>query len=224
MSIQPILNSLKAKAEQAQYSGSASLSNKSTTLLPETGGDDELAMYGGQTRILVSKILSMQNRKLKSTSSAAHTSTSSSPPAMSEEGYSPAESVPEVHPSLVDYLTMLPPPATLGTHTMDSISTDTSLQPTYDPTMPTKSPLLAFPHGTSPQPSFIPDVSSLAPSGYDHVSMTASNMTSFDSQSLGGGPEALSDIGDFEFMLSGEAGMNERWVSFMRESGIFGVR
>ncbi|KIM68627.1 hypothetical protein SCLCIDRAFT_13431 [Scleroderma citrinum Foug A] len=223
----PILNSLKAKADQAQYSASSSRSKKSTALLPETGGDDELAMYGGQTRILVSKILSQQNRKLRPASSAVHTSTPSSPPATSDESHSPSESVPEVHPSLVEYLSMLPPPATLTMPTMDAMDTaDANLQPTFEPTMPTEGSLLTFAHGMPSQASCIPsNIPRSVPSGYDqNVSMGAPNMAFFDMQPLSGMEDTLSDSGDFEFMLSGESGMNETWASFMRESGIFSAR
>jgi len=183
-------------------------------------------MYGGQTRILVSKILSQQNRKLRPNSSSVHVSTPSSPPATSDESHSPSESVPEVHPSLVEYLSMLPPPATLSVPTMDTMDTaDANLQPTFEPTMPMEGPLFTSAHGMPSQASCIPpNIPRSARSGYDqNISMGAPNMAFFDMQPLNGTEDTLSDNGDFEFMLSGESGMNEKWTSFIRESGIFGA-
>ncbi|KAL4081790.1 fungal-specific transcription factor domain-containing protein [Scleroderma yunnanense] len=223
----PILNSLKAKAEQAQAeylsSKSSSRSNKSTALLPETGGDDELAMFGGQTRILVSKILSRQSRNVRAATSVPSSSTPNSPPPSSDESHSPSESVPEVHPSLVEYLTMLPPPSTSALSMMDAMSTtETNLQPTVESTMATNSPMLTFPENMPSHASSIPP--SMPPSGYDQtIALDVSDMTFFDIQQPNSMERTLSGTSDFEFMLTGESGMDARWMSFMRDSGIFGA-
>ncbi|KAG6335334.1 hypothetical protein ID866_3766 [Astraeus odoratus] len=225
----PILNRLKGKADQAQAqylsSGGSSGSAKSTALLPETGGDDELAMFGGQTRILVSKILSRQNRtNLRPSSSALPFSTPSSPRTVSDGSHSPAESVPEVHPSLVEYLSMLPPPSSAAMSATDMMPTgtqaETSLNANFHPTLPMKSTLLTFPHDMPSQaPCMPPDMQS----GYDpNISGTTPEMGFFDMQYGGSMSRPHSDGGEFDLMLSGDSGMNERWMSFMRESGIFG--
>ncbi|KAH7887837.1 fungal-specific transcription factor domain-containing protein [Phlebopus sp. FC_14] len=218
----PILVKLKEKAQQAQmkFHSGASLYKSPPALLPEVGGDDELAIFAGQTRILVSKILSKESRrKVRPTStSMAEPSKSpgNTPASTSDESHSPPDSVPEVHPSLVEYLSMLPSPP--------SISNSSAINPSsvahpqeftqsspFPSNVSTENSSLASSVATS-QPFTPPDIPSL----YDQsFAESWSNMEIFDSNVIN-----MQSMGGLEFMLSGESGMDDRWISFMRESGI----
>ncbi|KAG1892573.1 hypothetical protein F4604DRAFT_1875883 [Suillus subluteus] len=129
----------------------------------EVGGDDELTMFGGQTRVLVTKILSRQNRKKVPSSSS---SISCGFITIAIHYKYPLGSlttailqIPSLRsiPCLWKFLKMLPPPSM------------------PDPTLGTE------------------DAS-----------------TTFQTD------DALADL-----FLSGESGMDERWKSFMRDSGIW---
>ncbi|KAG9317567.1 hypothetical protein JVU11DRAFT_1775 [Chiua virens] len=93
-----VLMHLKDKAEQAQgqlHSDRAdSLAASPAVLLPETGVD-ELAVFGGQTKILVSKILSQQSRRKGQSTSSLSPSTASSPSAISEDSPTHSDSIPD---------------------------------------------------------------------------------------------------------------------------------
>lgn len=220
---QAILMKLKLKAYQTleQYrSGAAtSLRGSLSSLLPEVGGDDELAMFGGQTRVLVSKILSRQNRRKVQSSpvSAADTSqsTASTPPA-SDDSHSPSsESIPEVHPTLVEFLRMLPP-SSMSLATADARDTATvfhnqgdvnSLPSMFEFMSPSSVPPI-FSSPATQTPDSIPGLSFQSP-------YTLPNP--IDTTSI----KIDNDINELGLFLSGDSGMDERWKSFMRDSGIW---
>ncbi|KIK99256.1 hypothetical protein PAXRUDRAFT_822949 [Paxillus rubicundulus Ve08.2h10] len=218
----PILMKLKATAQQAQLqlpnNGTHPRTPNPPTLLPETGVDDELAMFGGQTRILVSKILSQQGRMNVHTTSASMPgparSSASSPTSMSDESQSP-ESIPEVHPSLVEYLSMLPPPTLVNSPAVSAGAVPAQFQFNQN------SPLQFF-INTTPLPSGTlsqhPFLSTSTPVAFDQEFMKGFSDTDFFGSPV---PEAMPNtLGDLELMLSGESGMDERWMAFMRESGV----
>jgi hypothetical protein len=104
ISEQPILCKLKEKACHA-YSQfrSGDPTTPNTNLAGSDRHDDELALYGGQTKVLVSKLLSDRSTKQNK-----------SPPGLpvpsvsdSGSGLPSAESV-YVHPALVEYFSMVP--------------------------------------------------------------------------------------------------------------------
>ncbi|KAG0709529.1 fungal-specific transcription factor domain-containing protein [Suillus ampliporus] len=218
-----ILIKLKLKAYQAleKYrSGTTSnLQGSLSSLLPEVGGDDELAMFGGQTRVLVSKILSQQNRRKTPSRqvplSAADPSQSTTSPLASDDGHSPSDSIPDVHPTLVEFLKMLPPssmsPPTLGTG-----DASTAFQNQWN--------AISLPPTEFISPSFVPPMySSPITQGSNPVRsdsslqnpLLQSNM--FDITNVG----VEDDFVELEPFLSGESGMDERWKSFIRDSGIW---
>jgi hypothetical protein len=212
-----ILNKLKLKAFQAleKYRGGAApnIQDSLSSLLPEVGGDDELAMFGGQTRVLVTKILSQQNRKKVPSSvppSAADPSQSTmSTPSTSEDGNSPSESIPDVHPMLVEFLKMLPPssmPPTSGTGDASTTFQNQwdafSLPPPLESMTPDPAPAI--------YPSHIPQTSNPVSSFQDPLPQSNLYPTSV---------KVDDDLADLFF--SGESGMDERWTSFMRDSGIW---
>ncbi|KAG2047430.1 hypothetical protein BDR06DRAFT_963916 [Suillus hirtellus] len=212
-----ILNKLKLKAYQAleKYRSGATFNNQGSlsSLLPEVGGDDELTMFGGQTRVLVTKILSQQNRKKVPSSvprsAADPPQSTTSTPSVSDDG-SP-DSVPDVHPTLVEFLKTHPPSLmphpTLGTGnaftTFQNQWDAFSLPPPLEFTTPGSAPVI-YP---SPIPQTSESVSSF------QSPLPQSNL--FDPTSM----RVDDDLADL--LLSGESGMDERWRSFMRDSGIW---
>ncbi|KAG9219101.1 hypothetical protein CCMSSC00406_0001511 [Pleurotus cornucopiae] len=73
-------------------------------------GEDELAIFGGQTRVIASRLLSRRNRTRNRDSPAPSVASGSSSTSSPEPHHvsSPTDSLPDVHPSLVEYLSMLP--------------------------------------------------------------------------------------------------------------------
>ncbi|KAG1874537.1 fungal-specific transcription factor domain-containing protein [Suillus subalutaceus] len=215
-----ILDKLKLKAYQAleKYRSGATFNNQGSLSSPllEVGGDDELTMFGGQTRVLVTKILSRQNRKKVSSSiplsavDSLQSQSTASTPSASDDGNS-SDSIPEVHPMLVEFLKMLPPPSmpdpTLGTE--DASATFQSQWGAFSLSRPlgfvTPDPAPAI------YPSTIPQTSKSV-SSFQNL-LPQSNL--FDPTSIRA-DDALADL-----FLSGESGMDERWKSFMRDSGIW---
>ncbi|KAG1779822.1 fungal-specific transcription factor domain-containing protein [Suillus placidus] len=211
-----ILDKLKLKAYQAlekyRTGATSSIQGSLPSLLPEVGGDDELAMFGGQTRVLVTKILSQQNRKKVPSSvppSAADPSQSAaSTPSASEDGSSSSDSIPDVHPMLVEFLKMLPPSSmphpTLGTGDASATFQNQwgafSLPPPLEFMTPGPAPAI--------HPSPIPQTSNSISSFQNPLPQSNLYPTSVVDDDAG-------------LLLSGESGMDERWRSFMRDCGIW---
>jgi hypothetical protein len=225
---QAILTKLKSKAYQAlerhRSGATSSLRGSLSSLLPEVGGDDELAMFGGQTRVLVSRILSQQNRrKVKSSSvpvSAADPSQSaaSTPPA-SDDSHSPSsESIPEVHPTLVEFLQMLPPSSMSSLTTAGTGATPTAFQNQGNVGVNSLPPMFEFMSPNS-APSLFSSPATQAPSSISDSSFqspfTQPNLV--DTTNI----KVDDDINELGLFLSGDSGMDERWKSFMRDSGIW---
>ncbi|KAG2754657.1 hypothetical protein P692DRAFT_20950168 [Suillus brevipes Sb2] len=213
-----ILDKLKLKAYQAlekyRSGATSNIQGSLSSLLPEVGGDDELAMFGGQTRVLVTKILSQQNHKkaLSSVpSSAADPSQSTmGTPSSPEDRNSPSESIPDVHPMLVEFLKTLPP-SSMPHPTLGTGDASTTFQTQWD----------AF--SLPPPPGFMTPGS--APPIYSSPVPQTSNPVSSFQNSLPQSnlyPTSVSVDDDLaDLLLYGESGMDERWRSFMRDSGIW---
>jgi hypothetical protein len=206
-----ILDKLRLKAYQAleKYRSGATSNDQGnlSSLLPEVGSDDELTMFGGQTRVLVIKILSRQNRmKVLSPvplSAAGPSRSTTSTPSMSDDGNSSSDSIPDVHPMLVEFLNMLPPSSTPYPTSGTGDASAASQNQWGAFSLPR--PLEFMTQGSVPAiyPSPIPQTSPLPQSNlFDPMSVRADDV--------------LADL-----FLSGESGMDERWKSFMRDSGIW---
>lgn len=208
--IQVILMNLKAKAQQAQ--GQMPVNRNATgptVLLPETGVD-ELAVFGGQTQILVTKIMSQKNHKTRGASPGS--SAASSPSAISEESHTHSDPAPEVHPSLVEYLSMLPPPSLPSPkNRAGSVPTPFSFDPnsmfqpdTFAGVMPT------VPPGSSAQQAYM----STSSANLDEQFLRNFNDINFFGSSQSIDPAEASN---FDLMISGDAGMDERWATLMQD-------
>ncbi|KAG7449259.1 uncharacterized protein BT62DRAFT_1053666 [Guyanagaster necrorhizus] len=214
-------------------------------------GDDELALFGGQTRILFSKIMSSRgvNRKTPSSSPVINSPNPPSHNAMSvsrevhqkdSQAPSPSNSIPDVHPSLVEYLSLLPPsqhPRSSPPHrplvppTSEEQAHSQAISSTAAPSVFTQSPTILNNHSEQSSPSSIyplysvmPELNGSAPSSFYHdldSSFLPSNL-----YSVNGTADTLIDdattvkLVDLGMMMSGDSGIDEQWKSFMRDSGL----
>ncbi|KAG6378829.1 fungal-specific transcription factor domain-containing protein [Boletus reticuloceps] len=215
-----VLMHLKAKARQAQgqlpVNRAGSLSTCPTTLLPETGVD-ELAVFGGQTQILVSRILSQQSRrKAQGSSPSISVSAASSPSTTPEESHTPSDPVPEVHPSLVEYLSMLPPPTVPSPPAIGACSVSTQLN--FDQKFAFQSDMFthglpAMTSGLSSQQTF---GSTSSPSAFDEQFMR--DFADADLFGSSSSAEAIAHRFDnIELFMTSESGIDERWLVLMQD-------
>ncbi|KAF8895930.1 hypothetical protein CPB85DRAFT_1229714 [Mucidula mucida] len=228
-----ILTSLKNRAFQI-YSQFRS-GNQPIGLPSSVGadyGEDELALFGGQTRVLFSKLMSKRgvNRKPTATTTASspltdyHTPKSVSTDSQ-KDAPSPSDTL-DVHPSLVEYLSMLPPTqhphyTPPHEHTKANASSSTEMyghlngneyhhifgQATHEYCNP-------FPSSNN---SGLEHGSSSLFGGMEAQSSFSSN--AYQSQ---GPSTSITDakLLDFGMMMTGDSGMDEQWKSFMRDSGL----
>ncbi|TEB30149.1 hypothetical protein FA13DRAFT_1733962 [Coprinellus micaceus] len=256
-----ILYKMREKAFQvySQFrSGNAPIPGVLSTGRPDYG-EDELALFGGQTRVLVSKLLSQSGRapkrspsassSLPSTASSPHLATAESSRSDSSSSTTTSEPA-DVHPSLVEYLSMFPPQN--NTPSPPHVAEDKS----YAPILDLNAPQCQSPEQNSP--TFLPQNANL-PTG--NTSGNWSNWSEqmaysdpqqsgqyqpppqpsfglFDQPRVSGpiptpgmnslfddsrsnqplGNPSQSNLVDL-MMLTGESGMDEQWMSFMRDSG-----
>lgn len=208
---------LKAKAQQAQGQNRAtSLGSGHAALLPETGVD-ELAVFGGQTQILVSKILSQQSRRrARGSSPSVSASSAGSPSASSEESYMHSDPTPEVHPSLVEYLSMLPPPTMPSPTAISASSIPMEFHFNQNPVFQSDTftgTLPAVTAGSSSQQTFAPTP---LPFPFDEQFM--GNFADADVFASSSSVEAAATRFDnLEPFISGESGIDDRWVTLMQD-------
>ena len=155
---------------------------------PEDGGEDRLAIFGGQTRVMTSKLLSRKPPKVKkartdsprrqesmdvsSPLSDGHDHSSSSPeaaPTPTSESSVPQnvrDAFNDVHPALMDYLSLFP----------SSVAVVDTSKPLVDPPMSLPSP---------PSSAPTPDVSSFSSFSQAGASGAASASSAFSPPMLG---------------------------------------
>jgi hypothetical protein len=227
--IQAILCKLREKAFQvySQFRSGIPTQNTVLSVARPDYGDDELALFGGQTRVLVSKLLkkNLQKERKEPTSPSKNE-------APSPEATTPLSDPPDVHPSLVEYLSAIP---------VDSVQTTTSIQPPahssgfvqsnsfqYLPSesQDTSSSVWQSPEATSDSATSplmqalenYPKYHSSTMSRSSFYTSTATT-TSYANYSMERhSPQNLSDVG--LMMTSGDPRMDEQWMSFMRDSGL----
>lgn len=210
-------------------------------------GEDELALFGGQTRVLVSRILSQSqrnNRKSSSGTGSTSPSAASSPSRSDSNGRLPSNEA-DIHPSLVDYLSMFPPPKGSPSPSQTYSEPNYPEQATLD-TSHSQSPLSILPTQSasqgdnlwSPQWSGWPNQNSVygpeQSNQYPQPGATFSAFSQLHPTSLPSAPSFNMETDQFSaessqvnfvdlMMLTGESGIDEQWVSFMRDSGFLGA-
>ncbi|TFK28831.1 hypothetical protein FA15DRAFT_664908 [Coprinopsis marcescibilis] len=237
------LYKIRTKASEI-YSQCAAGSTGPTGGILSTGkpdyGEDELALFGGQTKVLVSKLLSQYNRTKSHapSSNSSQTTGSSNGSQGSDSDHGSPNYVAEVHPRLVEYLSMFPP----STHSSPTPSVVQDMQAEY-PVLSGKTPTSAsngfdsacryqsqsqaqssmswWPQSQPPVSGMnqdnggygqIPNMSRAGPQ--THGSMPGFG---FDSRGVQGQDSAV----DLGIGYMGQSAMDEQWVSFIRDSGFF---
>ncbi|KIY73655.1 hypothetical protein CYLTODRAFT_341809 [Cylindrobasidium torrendii FP15055 ss-10] len=242
-----ILASLKAKAYQAySHFRSGQLPAVVSTNVGNDYGNDELALFGGQTKVLFSKL--MARRGVNRRTSGSHTSDSSprvpSTPGGEPSKDSPASSDPlDVHPSLVEYLALLPqdqhpqysPPPTNDTETV--VDGTSGLYDQLNGQLMNMNPYLtgynvASSSRTNPTygTTYLP--SDVAPNGQTNANGASTSYygqidepSSFTASPTFE-PPGLTEQDHYDsnrlmdFGMMGEAGIDDSWKTFMRMTGI----
>jgi len=180
-------------------------------------GDDELALFGGQTRVLVSKLLNSKAATRKQPASPDSSAHSDSDPKSKE-------ATPDVHPSLVEYLSRVP----LGYTTPPS--PDQAPLPTADYASQNlfqqSSQYLPLEQEVQSlwQPSALYTTSAVFQPSYADDSNTVPLDIPFSAVSSYGNPAMRNDspenLVDLGMMMNGDSGMDQQWMSFMRDSGL----
>lgn len=211
----------KAFQVYSQFRSGNSVPNRTLSVGRPDYGDDELALFGGQTRVLVSKLLStwMKHRK-QSQPPSASTSVVSSPSSEDSRGTQPSDPSREVHPSLVEYLSMFPP-SNASSH--NSPGEEGSVNPI--PHIPS----VASVNGTPDPPVYqnwtTPSLfTPLAPETFSNITSELQPFANGNPYWQNGPPpepEPKVDLG--MMMMTGESGMDEQWTSFMKDSGLLQV-
>ncbi|TFK76007.1 hypothetical protein BDN72DRAFT_756432 [Pluteus cervinus] len=184
-------------------------------------GDDELALFGGQTRVLVTRLLSTRTlRKVSSPSTSAPSPASSSDD--SNRGSTPFTDA-EVHPSLVNFLSSLPTgPYPISSDSMqpsgNPLPSQTETMPVDFIVPPAQSSWASIP--TSTQDDFYRVPTTLPPQGI--FSLNNAQVPHVQSQVVNLDPIYQPNLTmlDYEMVMPGDSGIDEQWNSFMRDSGL----
>ncbi|KAH8830763.1 fungal-specific transcription factor domain-containing protein [Flagelloscypha sp. PMI_526] len=217
-----ILQSLRSKARDlySQHRSGMVAPPKGLTINTPNYGEDELALFGGQTRILVSKHLSHRprssavRRQDQTSASTTHSPPSNTPSPASSSGTGSDSSDPlkDVHPALVDYLNTAPT-AQFAAFNTQGISNDIGI---FDAEMAQLNQPFDF-------------------SGWQHPSQTFQDATGqgqamqdpvwpmpYPSTSTTGEEQLLSMLTAQTSPPNIHTGaMNDQWQSFMQGSGFF---
>ncbi|CAK5262740.1 unnamed protein product [Mycena citricolor] len=165
-------------------------------------GEDELALFGGQTRILVSKLISRKKQESASrgvVSTPNHSGIRTTQTHGSSLTNPTLDAMPDVHPSLVDYLSLFVPAPHTPEYLMDNTSSSTvglEMQP--------------LPREATPAYSY-------ASYGQDYTNIMTATLLDpiqYDVQPVA----EPRDISDIDFLMFGDAGIDEQWKSFMKKS------
>lgn len=223
---QAILYKMRQKAFQvySQFRSGNGIPNKTLSVGRPDYGDDELALFGGQTRVLVSKLLSNSHKPRQQSRSSSSSASVSSISSDSESRLTPSnDSVHhpdisrEVHPSLVEYLSMFTPsnipPRNPDDGTNSSMTSGLALD----------QPDQALWQSLPATPSLF---TSLAPETFNNITSELppfAGTNIYEQMERPTGVEIKTDpdnsLVDLGMMMTGESGMDEQWMSFMRDSG-----
>ncbi|KAK1236733.1 hypothetical protein PQX77_000089 [Marasmius sp. AFHP31] len=168
-------------------------------------GDDELALFGGQTNVFFSKLLASKVRWRSSSGTKNQTTSAASSPSSDTNSNSPGlpDALREVHPSLLEYLSTLPasqkPPAYQNGQLAEASSS--LIEPDLIQQM-----------------NYMGNMQAATPEGYDEQGGLATIGSPSMDMNTEIFPESFMDLG----MLSGNAGIDEQWNVFMRDAGIMG--
>lgn len=244
----------------AQFrSGAISSAHTPQIFSSQEDGTDELAIFGGQTRVLVSKLLSQKSpnwdRKKQAGENPSSPSSSESAPLspassiisssapsspirkLHNTGKQDDVSMQDVHPSLMQYMSLFPASA---------LSPDFNAYPELNDQTPQfldqsiLNGVSAFPQlNSTPRTLNYPDYQAqMSSSMQQGQSQAESGIYSYENQSFDSYQQPYAgtrvdstsastpdtsgsnDITELGMMMNGDSGIDEQWMSFMRESGI----
>ncbi|KZP20078.1 hypothetical protein FIBSPDRAFT_892245 [Athelia psychrophila] len=219
-----ILQKLKEKASlvQGQYHSSTSSDAPSPTssiLNSQEDGMDELALFGGQTRVLISKTLASKTSSLHITSNS--NSMEASPALSSCASPAPSPwldlgSLLDIHPSLVEYASLLPLP-TLSTNFTGDPAPNFESQ-SLDQVTAGVNGFIPVAWNTEipshPQTEMPPAVSDTFTNGTNAYKLFQElPETTLDIW----GSNDMTNLGQ---MMSIDSDMDEHWMAFMKDSGL----
>ncbi|KAF5369994.1 hypothetical protein D9758_001145 [Tetrapyrgos nigripes] len=212
-----ILSNLRNKAFEvySQYR-SGNLPLPTTLSVGGDYGDDELSLFGGRTKVVFSKLLSRRKPKLNhhSTSSEVASPAPSDGSDPKDHPASPAESLPDVHPSLVEYLSLLP--ANQHPHSSTTMNTGDEVITSFPSMMYSTPPPL---EGTCYSPMMM-DLSNNDTSMYGDFQSQNSGVSMFGAEAMNMPNSSAGPLLDLGIMMSADAGIDEQWKAFMRDSGL----
>ena len=208
---QPILRNLREKAFQVYSQFRSGNSNPALSLSVGKSdyGDDELALFGGLTRVSVSKLLKTGGGK------GPASSVDRPPSSPHDNDPKTSTNSPDIHPSLLEYLSTVP---------IDSDHPQSSVESSvHSPDFP---PMDSLPHIASEwhdiqqplgqpvpsmsQESFIPPI----------LPQNAAYAFKPEFSDYGMEEDSQEPPVDLGMMMIGDSGMDEQWISFMKASGL----
>ncbi|KAJ6509940.1 fungal-specific transcription factor domain-containing protein [Mycena vitilis] len=157
-------------------------------------GEDELALFGGQTRVMVSKLISSKKKTKEHSSFLSPVPSTSASSVSSPALVSASEPMPDVHPSLVEYLSLFPP-----------------AQSQYSEEVPEQENVY--------QREMIPESAHLPTTAYGYDQTFLDEAMSLPVSSYYVDPDTPpKDLGDLGMLMSGDSGIDEQWKAFMKKS------
>lgn len=224
-----ILYKMREKAFQvySQFRTGNTVSSRILAVDKPDYGDDELALFGGQTRVLVSKLLNSSKKTRKQSASSPAPSLSSPSSEGDARGTPSNDTSREVHPSLVEYLAMFPPSNAPSRSSSDGHKNtmEEESAPPMPPSEPQQEQYQMWPNWAPP--------SLFTPLPMETFSNITTELTPFSSEQSSATAETTpveiktdpSDVSlvDLGMMMTGESGMDEQWISFMRDSGLLQI-
>ncbi|KAI3612460.1 hypothetical protein WG66_009912 [Moniliophthora roreri] len=208
-----ILRRLRNKAFEV-YSQYKNGNPTVSSLVPDYG-EDELALFGGQTKILFSKFMASRWQHNRLSSLHGSPTNSETPPSSGDQEFSlNTRALADAHPSLVNYLSSLP--ATQGFQAALQASPDRVDPYSEKDALPS---LYALPEGPNPllqRQHFTCD----SPNQGDRYPFS---MVAMADEAMVNNEPSSAGFTDFDMMFSmptGKSGIDENWDAFMRDLGI----
>lgn len=242
---QAILYKLRDKAFQVYSQFRSGNVPSASNLRPNMPVDDdsyrdELSIFGGQTRVLVSKLLTSKAPNWDAIpSSPKSTSSGTLSPLLNKPNQMklPDDKMEDVHPSLMEYMSLFPPSAfSPGFNTCPDITA----QPTLDQSIMSEVSALpqyaasgelsdySYPqYSLPPQQQYQSMTPAATPKSFSYDPSSTSSFDPYQGPQLypsttptaASTPESA-NLADLGMMMNGDSGMDEQWMSFMRNSGI----
>ncbi|KZP04069.1 hypothetical protein FIBSPDRAFT_923431 [Athelia psychrophila] len=206
----------------AQHRNGAEPPTESLRISPEQDGNaDELAIFSGQNRRLISRMLSQKvplaahDAPVAANLSSDPPVTFHSPPSVSSQSSQSSANLgmmemPDVHPSLMEYISSVPQAGTVPGFMNHEASTN-SFYASHDQPLPTRTPT-DLPSEKAPYP---------APStAFPHDSTSVDHLRQLYAETLATHAWDLDNIGEPGAALNNANGIDEDWVMFLKESGL----